>query len=69
MKSIKLKIAGIFVIVIIAICTFFTILAIQISSATLLDGVETQLPELAVVSTERIAAELEVHWNALDALA
>lgn len=69
MKSIKLKIAGIFVVVIIAICTFFTVLAIQISSATLLDGVETQLPELAVVSTERITAELEVHWNTLDALA
>jgi len=69
MKSIKLKIAGIFVIVIIAVCALFTVLAIRISSATLLDEVEIQLPELAVVSAERIATELEVHWNALDTLA
>jgi len=69
MKSIKLKITGIFVIVIALICIFFGILAYSISSSALLTEVDRQLPEIAVSSAGRVSTELEVHWNAMESLA
>ena len=69
MKSIKIKITSIFIVVIALVCTSFTLLAINISRNALMANVEAQLPEIAKASAGRVSAQLDVHWNALAALA
>ena len=69
MKSIKIKITSIFIIVIALVCTSFTFLAINISRNALMTNVETQLPEIAAASAGRVSTQLDVHWNSLETLA